>query len=233
MRVWLIEDPDATSARASLQPIVESLIRDGKQLVLVGVSGWTSDLSDRLRAAEPEVVLYNGVCRTEPGDALPVLDTGLPLLVALTSAAMTTWAPLAEKYPLAFVSTSAGAEEVWSALLSLLYASQREGALRIQVTNLSQRLGDRIIIEKAKGVLMQTLGLSEEEAYMRMRVQSRRQRKKVREIAQSILDSRFIWEGEAGKSADSAVRPLKRPQRPAAPGEAKPIPPQTAEREGA
>lgn len=233
MRVWLIEDADATPAQASLQPLVNGLIREGKPLVLVGVCGWVADLGERLRNGQPEAVLYNGVSRTEPSDALIVLDTGLPLLVAVTASSISGWLPLAEKYPLAFLPASAGAEEVWAALQSLCCAARRENLLRSQVASLSQRLSDRIVIEKAKGVLMQTLGLSEEEAYMRMRVQSRRQRKKIREIAQSILDSRFIWEGDNAKGPAPDVRPLKRSQRPLPHGETQAAPPQAAEREGA
>jgi AmiR/NasT family two-component response regulator len=55
-----------------------------------------------------------------------------------------------------------------------------------------QRLSDRIVIERAKGVLLQRLGISEEEAYKRLRVLSRRQRRPIRDIAQSLLDTQDL-----------------------------------------
>jgi hypothetical protein len=41
---------------------------------------------------------------------------------------------------------------------------------------------------------MQRLGVCEEQAYKQLRMQSRRQRKQIREIAQSILDTQFLLE---------------------------------------
>lgn len=233
MRVWLIEDADAKPAHASLQPLLETLIQDGKPLLLAGVCGWVADLSERFGSAAPDLVLYNGVGRSEPAEAVSVLETGLPLLVALASVHIGLWSSLAEKYPLAFIPPSAGPEEVWAALQSLIHAHKREAHLRTQVATLNQRLSDRIVIEKAKGVLMQSLGLSEEEAYKRLRVQSRRQRKKVREIAQSILDSRFIWEGDVTKEMEGGMRPVSRNTRPLSSSDPRAVPPQPAEREGA
>ena len=50
-----------------------------------------------------------------------------------------------------------------------------------------QQLEDRKYVERAKGVLQLRFNLSEPEAYLRMRDESRRARKPLREIAQAIL----------------------------------------------
>jgi hypothetical protein len=61
---------------------------------------------------------------------------------------------------------------------------------------LQQRLNDRILIERAKGILVERLSISEKEAYQRMRLQSRRQRRPIRDIAQCLLDAQTLFSPE-------------------------------------
>src|SRR5262249_5371243 len=65
-----------------------------------------------------------------------------------------------------------------------------------QVARLEQRLSDRIVIERAKGILIQRLKISEEEAYKRLHSLSRRQRRQIRDIAQSLLDTQLLLSPE-------------------------------------
>jgi len=58
---------------------------------------------------------------------------------------------------------------------------------------LQQRLNDRILIERAKGILVERLSISEKEAYQRLRLQSRRQRRPIRDIAQCLLDAQSLF----------------------------------------
>lgn len=60
-------------------------------------------------------------------------------------------------------------------------------ALHKQVHELNQRLEARRIIERAKGMLMRKLGISEEEAYARIRQRSMETRRSMREVAEAIL----------------------------------------------
>ena len=48
-------------------------------------------------------------------------------------------------------------------------------------------LEERKVIDRAKGILMKVKGLNEEEAYVLMRSTAMREKKKIGEIAQSIL----------------------------------------------
>jgi hypothetical protein len=63
-------------------------------------------------------------------------------------------------------------------------------------------LSDRIIIERAKGILVQRLGITEEDAYKRLRVLSRRQRRQIRDIAQSLVDTQYLFTSDANGFAD-------------------------------
>lgn len=60
-------------------------------------------------------------------------------------------------------------------------------ALRQQVGDLQQTLEARKLVERAKGILMQTHGLSESDAYRRIQQESMNRRKSMREIAEAII----------------------------------------------
>jgi AmiR/NasT family two-component response regulator len=62
-------------------------------------------------------------------------------------------------------------------------------SLRSQVSELEESLESRKIIERAKGILMQRLGLSERDAYERLRHRARDKRAKMRDIAQAIIEA--------------------------------------------
>jgi response regulator NasT len=59
--------------------------------------------------------------------------------------------------------------------------------LRQRVTDLEDALETRKLVERAKGVLMDSHGLSESEAFRRMRKTSMDNRKSMREVAEAIL----------------------------------------------
>src|SRR5690606_19994594 len=59
--------------------------------------------------------------------------------------------------------------------------------LRAELEAAKSELEDRKVIEKAKGILIKTRGLSEEEAYALLRRTAMNQNRRVVEIAQSLL----------------------------------------------
>jgi response regulator NasT len=59
--------------------------------------------------------------------------------------------------------------------------------LRQRVTDLEDALETRKLVERAKGILMDSHGLSESEAFRRMRKTSMDNRKSMREVAEAIL----------------------------------------------
>jgi response regulator NasT len=61
--------------------------------------------------------------------------------------------------------------------------------LRNQVLELEESLEARKLIERAKGILMQRLGLSERDAYERLRQRARDKRAKMKDIAQAIIEA--------------------------------------------
>jgi len=52
---------------------------------------------------------------------------------------------------------------------------------------LTEELETRKVVERAKGILQQRFNLSEEDAYLRLRNQSRRLRRPMKELAEAII----------------------------------------------
>lgn len=74
--------------------------------------------------------------------------------------------------------------------LHLALQRQRElDALRKENADLKETLEARKLIERAKGILMQRLHLSERDAYERLRQRARDRRAKMRDIAEAIIEA--------------------------------------------
>jgi response regulator NasT len=62
-------------------------------------------------------------------------------------------------------------------------------SLRREVEDLREALETRKLVERAKGVIMRRLNLTEEEAFSRIQRQARNRQAKMRDIAKSIIDA--------------------------------------------
>ena len=69
----------------------------------------------------------------------------------------------------------------------LVGAELERARLESEITELSDRLESRKVVERAKGVLQRDFSLDEESAYRAMQRESRQRRKSMREIAEAIL----------------------------------------------
>jgi uroporphyrinogen-III synthase len=73
-------------------------------------------------------------------------------------------------------------------MIGFLVGAEIEMArLEVENTQLSERLEERKVVDRAKGILQRTLGITEEEAYVTIQKQSRQRRKSKREIAEAII----------------------------------------------
>lgn len=83
-----------------------------------------------------------------------------------------------------------------------------------QLSQLSQRLESRKLIERAKGILQRDLGVSEEAAYRTLQRQSRELRKPMRELAEAVVVADEIKRSRPETGAAPA-KPATLPQFPA------------------
>ncbi|HFB83946.1 response regulator [Thermosulfuriphilus ammonigenes] len=63
-----------------------------------------------------------------------------------------------------------------------------------EVENLSEELATRKLVERAKGLLMDTLGLKEAQAMRLLQKESRRRRMKIGELAKTIIEAKELLE---------------------------------------
>ena len=77
--------------------------------------------------------------------------------------------------------------EMIESLVHILAYSFSIYVLQREVIQLTEKLEARKLTEKAKGILMEKFKLSENEAFDRLRSESMRQRKKIEELATSVI----------------------------------------------
>ena len=87
----------------------------------------------------------------------------------------------------AFLTKPLRKQDLWPAIeMAFAHAEEME-MLKEQVEELKETIENRKLVEKAKGVLMRSQGLSEPEAFRRMQKLAMDKRKSMRQIAEAIL----------------------------------------------
>jgi uroporphyrinogen-III synthase len=177
--VYVLEDNDLV-LRASKTPhadVVDRLrLRMGQ-----GITGWVAE--NRLPVAvardasrDPRFQLFNELPedRYEAFLSVPVLSRGK--LVGVIN--------LQHREPHEHTRREI---QLVSTLGFLVGAEIEMARLEAENTQLSARLEERKVVDRAKGVLQRDLGITEEEAYVLIQRQSRQRRKTKREIAEAII----------------------------------------------
>jgi AmiR/NasT family two-component response regulator len=205
MRVWLVDErtgDNAASLQAGLKQLAE---RPEAGLTILGMSPYRPDFAAAMRSMMPDLIIINDGAWPEDAAAQEALGLGPGVVVATTAERGGRFQAVADLYPVVLIPASSGPEALWLALVSAVAGRHRQQQWKSEVAGLQQRLSDRIIIERAKGILVQRLGISEEDAYKRLRVLSRRQRRQIRDIAQSLVDTQFLFTPDANGFGDSVA----------------------------
>lgn len=74
-----------------------------------------------------------------------------------------------------------------AAVDTALYNYRRYNQLKAEAQKLKENLETRKLVEKAKGILMEAAGISEEEAFRRLQRQSMNKSKPLKEIAEAVI----------------------------------------------
>lgn len=72
---------------------------------------------------------------------------------------------------------------------------EQNARLQEEATEMKRQLETRKLVERAKGILQRRHQLSEEEAYLRLRNESRRSRRPMREVAEAIIAAEIEAQG--------------------------------------
>jgi hypothetical protein len=213
MRVWLVLD-EGKDGSAGLGPLYQ-------QVAVQAPEGWQFVQTKPPRPGLPDLRAHAPDLLVLPEDTLReewawleetlALDIGVLLLTSQPQ----PYQLLARDHVLWFAPPRPSAECLYLALVSAGAGRSRQRHWKDQATRLQQRLEDRILIERAKGVLVKGLQISEEEAYKRLRVLSRRQRRQIRDIAQSVLENQALILPQSNGFGDAAAAdPRYPPEKP-------------------
>jgi response regulator NasT len=165
LRVLIVDDG---AHRASL--IRDELTRQGH--VVVGVLDSAIAIHDCVRSLKPDVVIVDAESPTR--DTLEHLATvsathPRPVVVFAEDAAPGPMQQALAAGVASYVIAGLNPERLAPVLQVAIARFEQDRALREQLCEAQARLGERKVIERAKGVLMRESGLSEEEAYHHMR----------------------------------------------------------------
>jgi hypothetical protein len=189
VRVWLVQQGSPTTELARLLEVLAAQPEAG-----VTFLGPTPTLPE---GAAELLVLGEGCGPQEPTTE-HCWKSGLGLVVVTTVEAAPHWLSLPPEVPLVLLPGPTGPEALLLGLWTAEAARRRLLAAKKQLEQLQHRLDDRIVIERAKGILVQRFNIPEEEAYKRLRMLSRRQRRPIRDISQSVLDTQSLLEAGGG-----------------------------------
>jgi AmiR/NasT family two-component response regulator len=197
LRVVLVED--GTFRHGSLRDPLASLGID----VVAEARDWpTAADQAEARSADLFVVVVGG----EPGPVLDMTPGDRPALVVADALPEEVWTAAVDRGAFGFVSFPPDG--------ALLHAQARAAVARAadlarahrEVADLREQLETRKLVERAKGILMERLGLSEREAFRKLQKASQDENRKMRDIAESVIRAERMFDIRAGGAADEARR---------------------------
>lgn len=192
MRVWFLESPQPLPAPSARTAMLALSQRPEGGVHLAGSGPFHPLILDHFAQLAVDLVYLERLAWPPTIPLEGFLETGVGLVVESSPSECQRLVTLAARFPVWLLSPPIHEDGLEVALQGAYSARLRQEAQRDEIQRLEQRLADRILVERAKGLLMQRLNISEEEAYRRLRLLSRRQRRQIRELAQSLLDTESL-----------------------------------------
>ena len=178
LRVVLVED--GTFAHGSLRDALEALDLD----VVADGSDWAS-LADQAEARSADAFV---VVPGEDPELLYKLAPGDRATIVITDRLSdTSVAPAIEAGAFAFVPYPPEGPLVHAQLRAAVARATDAARAREDAAALKDQLESRKLVERAKGILMDRLGLSEQDAFRKLQKASQDENRKMREIADSVI----------------------------------------------
>jgi len=193
MRAWFLQGDQGSESDALGCLLRQWASRPENGCWSVDCLRWAPDVAVQVQARQPDVLLAAQPFCLAGSWMMDVLAQGVGLVVATPLERAAGILPLAEQYAVQMIPLPPSVEELGLAVLGVLASLRRQRVWQARIDQLQQRLNNRILIERAKGILVERLGIPEKEAYQRLRLQSRRQRRPIRDIAQCLLDAQSLF----------------------------------------
>jgi response regulator NasT len=157
---------------------------------VVGIAATGRELVEQARTTQPDLVITDIKMPEIDGiDAADEIcqDGPIPIIIVSAYHDRELVSRAGESHVLAYLVKPIGQQDLETAISIVMRRFEQFQDLRRETADLRQAMADRKIIERAKGILMQRAGLSEEEAYRRLNKTARDGNQKLRDVAQSIL----------------------------------------------
>jgi two-component system, response regulator PdtaR len=186
LRVVLVED--GSFAHGSLREALEAIDAD----VVAEGSDWKT-LADQAEARSADAFVV--VAGTDAG-LLYDMDPGdRAAIVIATDLSDVSIAPAVENGASAFVPFPVDGPLFHAQARASIERAGAAAKLRDEAEALRDQLETRKIVERAKGILMDRLGLTEHEAFRKLQKASQDENRKMREIADSVVRAEKMFAG--------------------------------------
>ncbi len=183
LRILIAEDDPLVAVT-----LTDQLDELGHDVIAVASDG--EEAVTMVREDQPDIVLLDIKMPNRDGISAAEeisREFDLPILMLTAYSERPLVLRAAEAGALAYLLKPVAVEELSAALSLALARHKDKEALRSEVEKLAESLHERETIDQAKAILMQRVGLSENEAYSRMRQRAREKRVKMVQIAQTII----------------------------------------------
>ncbi len=184
LRVMLVED-----STRDVSLLEDGLRRAGYDVIEVAANA--AALLDRIAATQPDVIIIDSDSPTR--DTLEMLAfvharQPRPIVVFTEDRDNRTIQAALKAGVTAYIVAGMHPDRLQPILDVAVARFEQDRALREELRSTQDRLAERKVIERAKGIVMKQRGAGEEEAYAVMRKLAMDRNKRILEIAQQIID---------------------------------------------
>lgn len=185
-------------------PALRILIADDESIRLLSLRAQLSALGHQVVAEAATGAEAVALARSTQPD-LAILDIRMPVMDGIEAAEkITQFHPIpiilltaysesqlveraAQAHISAYLMKPVAEEDLLPAIVLALTRFREFQAMRQEVSDLREALEARKLIEKAKGILMRRLDLTEDEAFRRLQRQSQESNRKLAQVAEAIV----------------------------------------------
>lgn len=184
LRVMLVDD-----AQKDVSLLKEGLKAAGYDVIEVAMSA--AALLDRVAIEQPDVIIIDSDSPTR--DTLEQLSfvsarQPRPIVLFTEDRANATIQAALKAGVSAYIVAGMQPDRLQPILDVAVARFEQDRALRDELQSVKERLAERKVVERAKGILMQQKGIAEEDAFQLMRKLAMDRNRKLLDVAQQIID---------------------------------------------
>jgi response regulator NasT len=148
-------------------------------------------MTERIAQLQPDMIIIDA--ESDARDVLEHMvlatrDAPRPIVLFTEDADQSNMAAAMEAGVSAYVVAGLQSERIKPVLDVAMARFHADQKLRVELSDTKARLAERKTIERAKGLLMERHGLSENDAYQKLRKQAMEKNLKLGDLAQRVLD---------------------------------------------